>query len=471
VSIDSAVIPVTHYIKGETVSGGGTQFASRDSSSVFEAPELDLDTLVWQRSTPGPAFGVSMAEVIDLLCELGAALGSGAFPHLDEAIALTAAVNPLSRSAIEEYYEALPKLFRRELLEFEVEQNLGSTDGWRRVSQPRGSFSVRPFPPRLVHVMPGNTPAAAGISIIRGALTRGVHLLKMPSNDLFTAPAVLRVLSELAPGHPIAQSFSAVYWRGGDEAVESIIYTPQFFDKIVAWGGQSAIRNVVKYLGPGLELVSFDPKTSASMIGAEAFAGEASLEQIAALAAADVSNQQGCTNSRIQLVEGSDDQVDSYCAELARQLAVERPIVGSVAIRTPAAIRDEVEVLGGLPGYRVWGKFDGSGLVVRSEEPLDLELTAKTVNVVPVAALSDAVRWMNIATQTVGVYPESRKLALRDSLASAGVQRIVPLGQAVLYETANAGRPHDGMYPLDRMIRWVVDEDKDIPGDTEEVQS
>ena len=62
-------------------------------------------------------------------------------------------------------------------------------------------------------------------------------------------------------------SAKAVYWRGGDASVEQVLYRPQYFDKIVAWGGGDAINNVIQYLGPGFQLVSFDPKTSISMVG------------------------------------------------------------------------------------------------------------------------------------------------------------------------------------------------------------
>ena len=57
-------------------------------------------------------------------------------------------------------------------------------------------------------------------------------------------------------------------------AIERTIFRPQYFDKIVAWGGGEAITNVIKYLGPGIQLISFDPKSSISMIGREAFDSE-----------------------------------------------------------------------------------------------------------------------------------------------------------------------------------------------------
>jgi hypothetical protein len=74
---------------------------------------------------------------------------------------------------------------------------------------------------------------------------------------------------------------------------------------------------------------------------------------------------------------------------------------------------------------------------------------------VPVKDLKDALRYVNVATQTVGVFPTQRKSGLRDLLASAGVQRVVELGNAMRIE---AGLPHDGFLPLSRFVRWLNDE-------------
>ncbi len=109
------------------------------------------------------------------------------------------------------------------------------------------------------------------------------------------------------------------------------------------------------------------------------------------------------------------------------------------------------------PLYRVWGGFGGDGLVVRSPEPLDIYPIGRTVNVIPVADLRDAMRYVNVSTATAGVYPASRKPELRDLLGRAGAQRLVTLGG--LHSHSSLGRPHDGFYPLHRLVRWLVDED------------
>jgi hypothetical protein len=250
-----------------------------------------------------------------------------------------------------------------------------------------------------------------------------------------------------------------VYWRGGDQSVESHLLRPQFFDKLVAWGGEAALRSAKNYIGPGFELVAFDPKTSISFIGCEAFASPETLAEVARLAGDDSTpyNQGACVSSRFQFVEGSTEQIDRYCTLLQQQLGVQRASCSIVGQPVTGELREQIEVLTSLePDYRVWGNFDGRGIVIRSEDPVEFYPDRKVVNVVPVKSLSEAVKFANVATQTVGVYPASRKHEVRDALASVGVQRIVTLGKAL---GPGPGLPHDGFYPLHRFVRWVNDED------------
>ena len=162
----------------------------------------------------------------------------------------------------------------------------------------------------------------------------------MPSSDPFTCVAMLKTMAEVDPDHPVVRSMSAVYWRGGDERVERTLYRPQYFDKIVAWGGGDAIKNVIKYLGPGLQLVSFDPKTSISMIGPEGFASDEVIDEIAETAASDVTvfNQEACLASRFIFVEGERDGIETFCARLQERLGVDRDTASGG--RPPAARRD-----------------------------------------------------------------------------------------------------------------------------------
>jgi len=454
-------VPVCHVIKGQTVFG--TELEYGPARSRFATPALDLDALVWSRREPGPAFDVPLAEIMDVLVATGDRLTRDPDGLLAEALEHSVLTSPLPRGVLERSYASLGRIFNRASMEFQVKQELGGADvldGWREVNDaPSGRRQrTRAFPPRLIHVIAGNAPGVAALSVLRGALTKGVHLLKLPSNDLFSATAILRALSAVAPGHPVARSFSAAYWRGGDAKVEGLLFRPQFFDKLVAWGGDSTIRSAREYIGPGFELVAFDPKTSISLIGREAFESDAVLADAADRAAADatIMNQQACASSRVQYVEGSVEQVDRYCALLQARLGVERHTTSACGNPLASDLRDEIDGLRDMePHYRVWGGYEGKGLVIRSEEPVDFHPDGRVVNVVPVASLEEAVKRANVATQTVGVFPPERKTDLRNSLAAAGVQRVVALGDAVMFET---GMSHDGFYPLQRFVRWVNDE-------------
>jgi hypothetical protein len=363
---------------------------------------------------------------------------------------------------VENLYRSAPHLLTRDSLSSMVTSNFPNPevlDGWvTRTDRYGNRGHLRAFPPRMVHMLAGNAPAGCIASIAQGALVKAINLFKMPSSDPFTTVAVLRTMAELDPDHPVTRSMSAVYWAGGDESVERTIYRPQFFDRIVAWGGGQAILNVIKHLGPGIQLVSFDPKSSISLIGREAFASAESVADVAERIAADVTvfNQEACLASRFVFVEGERAQVEELCAVLADRLAVDRDFASAQAPPTPADVRDEVEVMTAMGDMKIWGGYDGRGLVILTDTPVDFHPTNKTANVVLVPSLDQALRYVNVATQTIGVYPWDRKTELRDRLAGAGGQRTCRVGTANLHVP---GGPHDAMFALQRLVHWMSDDD------------
>lgn len=459
----TAEVPAHHFIQGKLISGNDAQHRSRDLGVNFTTPAINLDELIVPRTTIPPLLDVKVSEIIDFLAECGERLSLDTNAHLQEALDLVSATNVLPRRVIENLYRGAPGFFSRLSLESYIEANFGSSDvldGWvERTDKAGNRGAIRAFPPRLIHMMAGNGPGGCMASIAQGALVKAINLFKMPSSDPFTCIAVLRTMADIDPDHPVVRSMSAVYWRGGDEGIEGTLYRPQYFDKIVAWGGGDAINNVVKYLGPGLQLISFDPKSSISMIGPEAFANDAVIEEVAEKAAADITvfNQEACLASRFLFVEGDRASIERFCGKLAERLGVDRELASAIAPPLPAEMRDEIEVLAMMDeSYQVWGKFDGRGLVILSDEPVDFHPTNKTANVVHVKSLDDAVRYVNVATQTIGVFPFERKQELRDRIASAGGQRLCRLGTAAQHVM---GAPHDAMYPLQRYVHWMCDDD------------
>lgn len=452
-------ISVPHLIRGQCVDP--IDAAETIDYGGFTTPALDLDELVWSRDEPLPAGNLSVAEIIEFLAAVGKHLDLDANPHLQRALKQSVDCSSLGPRILAKAYRELPRIFHPSTLWFQVEQEVGrdALDGWKPVTDPDGRVRhIRAFPPRLVHVLAGNSPGVTASTVARGALTKGVHLLKLPSNDLLTGGAILRTMAEVDPNHPVTRSFSCVYWRGGDPEVEGSLFRAQYFDRLVAWGGDAAIRGAIGYLAPGFDLVTFDPKVSISLLGREALASETTMSESAAAAATDATlfNQEVCAASRFIYAEDDNGKLSDWCAQLARELATEREYADAIVAHFPSDALAEVEVLRSMaPEYEVFGAFDGSGLVVLSDDPVDFHPVAKTVNVVRVASLEAALEHVNVATQTIGIYPKGRGRELRDQLASRGMQRLVPLGEVI---SVAAGMPHDGFYPLHRFMKWLVDD-------------
>src|SRR5690606_26853980 len=68
--------------------------------------------------------------------------------------------------------------------------------------------------------------------------------------------------------------------------------------------------HITKYLQPGIDLITQDPKLSGTLIGKEAFKDEETLHAVAKRLALDVGaqNQEGCVSARVIYVESGTDE-------------------------------------------------------------------------------------------------------------------------------------------------------------------
>jgi hypothetical protein len=134
-------------------------------------------------------------------------------------------------------------------------------------------------------------------------------------------------------------------------------------------------------------------------------------------------------------------------------------------VSTPAKWSDpeliaDIDALRSSPEwYRIYGGRDGEGAVIVSQldEPVEFSrrLSGRVANIVPIDDPADAIRGINAYTQTVGIYPETLKSYLREQLPLHGAQRLVSLGYAA---HPNVSLPQDGMEPMRRMVKWIVEE-------------
>lgn len=313
---------------------------------------------------------------------------------------------------------------------------------------------IRAMPTRQLHITAGNAPGVPIVSALRGLLTKSAVTVKSPSGAILTGALFAVAAVAAAPDHPLTRHLSIVYWQGGDESVEAVLFLPNAYDRIVVWGAPEAVTSV-QSRALLTKIVSFNPRYSVSMIGREAFDGD--LAQVAFQAAVDtmIYNQRACTASLVHYVEGTLAQAEEYAKHLRAVLgqwdAMAPQYVAPETVGALERLRRGRYVQAGWSLNRCDGRFS-SGVVVMPDEfdVLDHPL-CRLVVVRPVPDLDGALRYLHPGVSAVGVYPEERRLHLRDSIACRGVSSILPLGCC---EQVFAGIPHDGMLVLSQLVDW-----------------
>jgi hypothetical protein len=187
-------------------------------------------------------------------------------------------------------------------------------------------------------------------------------------------------------------------------------------------------------------------------------------------------NQTACSSSRVVYVECETDEeslarLERLGQEVRRAFAELPPNESTPAPRPNRELDAELRAIElDTDYYRVHADtIDGGAIVSRTEEPVEFSarLENRIVNLVPLTDIGRVVEWVSESTQTIGIYPESLRVRLRDELALHGAQRTIPLGESLFDLSASAAKrmaaqtaalPHDGMEPMRRMVKWVVDQ-------------
>lgn len=464
-------------IRGRLITDQMVEFEGRRGELTFRSPDasqhLSQLPLINPTRLSDMYDELRIADVVDFLDQLGKRLSPKVNPYMQEAFELSCLTSGLTPEILySQYCDAIPAMLSADNVREVAETHIGlaTLDGWTRHELLDGRVAhTRPFGARCLHITAGNSPAVAGITTIWNALTRSDAVIKSPSNDPLTSLAIGRTMIEMAPDHPLTRHYSVAYWKGGNTALESQLYTPENFEKIVAWGGFSSMRHITRYLQPGLELIAMDPKLSGTLIGKEAFESDATMREVAQLIAMDFGglNQEACASARVISVECGTDKAGlarlNQLAEYAYEALLALPPEASAPHRHfDPDLREEIAAVRRSRFYKVFGGDDrGAVIVSQIPDPVDFapRLGCRVANLVPCDDIEEALQLITIHTQTIGVYPESLKAKYRDRLAFLGGQKIVSLGHHL---SGNLSLPHDALEPIRRLCRWVSDSDMTV---------
>jgi len=301
---------------------------------------------------------------------------------------------------------------------------------------------------RVLHILPGNVPQSAVVSMLRAILTKNLSVVKMAAEDPFTPIALLQSFADVDPRHPVTRSISTCYWPSASAYGEPIAHHA---DAVIAWGGSDAMSWAGKHAGPGTEVIKFGPKRSAGFIGATT-----QLREAARKAAFDIClyDQRACFSVRQLFVERS--VYPAFVAALEQALAEMDGIL-------PKGLNGLDEAADQALTRAEWQFFDArcsdpahDWAIIEADPGAPLRhCLGRTVFVHPVERLEDGLAHLDGSVQTVGFFPWEAAHALRDGIAARGVSRIVELG---MHNVFRSGGSHDGMFPLQRLVRFISHE-------------
>ncbi len=313
---------------------------------------------------------------------------------------------------------------------------------------------LRAMPTRQLHITAGNSPLIPLFSLLRAIWTKSPSVIKLPGGAALPGSLIALAAAVGAPDHPLTRHLSLVYWRGGDQEVERILFAPGAFDRIVVWGEPDSVASV-KQRSSLTKTLCFNPRYGASLIGREALAGD--LDEVATRAVFDtmVENQKACIASLVHYVEGDVADAERYAAAVARALKrwdeiAPHPLLDrhrGQLVRLERGLMMDARV----DYHREDGEFRSGVIVTPHDFAIKGHPMCRLVIVRPVARLDDCLAFFHHGVATVGVFPEARRIELRDRIAARGVSNIVPLGQA---GCGAIGTAHDGMLVLSELVDW-----------------
>jgi hypothetical protein len=313
---------------------------------------------------------------------------------------------------------------------------------------------VRGLPTTQLHVTAGNAPVVPATSLLWAWASKGASVIKPAAELVALAADLAFAIATVDRSHPLARHTSIAYWPGGDARMEADLLESGTFERRIVWGSADAIRSVASR-SPGSDLILMRPRHALSLLSAEAD----DLQDAARRAAADsvVADQGACMSSLVHVVEGRAEDANAYADLVAHVLyRWDQHLPHRPSDRVLAELQNLRRGLLATADWRINGSWPRPrSAVVRLDHAFDLDRHpgGRVIVVRSVPDVRTALSGLVAGDVShVGVSESLLTDSLRDDLAALGVDNVLPLGDA---ERVHAGRPHDGMRVLTRLVRWV----------------
>jgi len=415
--------------------------------------------------------GASKEYITDTLARAGKLFEKGgryrkaALAHLKEHINFSVPV-------IDKTLDVIPELLNRSAMSKRMNMELFLPYALEAPVERRGYEGVvRALPKGVVlHVGAGNVFLGILDSLVIGFLTKNVNIVKISSSGSNFINLFMDALKEVDEKGILSKSAAIVSWKGGTKGLEEAAL--KNVNAVFVWGGYDAVQSYRKIAPIDVRVEGFGPKTSVGVVFESCVLNEG-MDNVALRAATDASlwDQAACSSLHTlyfiapawkhkalaaEFLKAAKKHFAQFAKDLppgklspdeqveinkARQLARVDAALGAASWESSAPKTDWTVIYEKDPVYRV--------------SPLNRVLYVKTVE--SIEEVRDRLMPLRGYIQTVGVGGSIERKKVLETLAPAGIARVVKLGK--MLEEAN-GSPHDGIFPMMSLVNWVPIEEK-----------
>lgn len=415
----------------------------------------DLDRLELSKALPDPTgcAGLDVDEVTSMMARVGAYVleGHDEFTRLLRVTADAGGFN--ERTLMSDYYAIFEMMADQTRLYSILDTELGTfhaMDEWLP-----SEANLRKAVPRglIYHVLVGNVPAAALYSLARGSLVRCATVAKTSTRDPVSALAYALAFHRVDPEHPLTRALTVGYWTRDSDLHHGAMNAA---NGVSVWGGEEAVSAVRRQAPSDCPVLEFGPKASLALIDAtKDSASDAARKLVADVHGYD---QEACFSPQLCFVKGDvaafTERLHSWMAHAGATRPRGRTDYDQLAGRRHLVQRARLlgaSVTCSDAGESPWTIIIASDVdqveSLRTDHPL-----AATLVVLGVTDWSEALRFVDRTTQTVGLHPWALQSEVRDAVAFAGADRLCEVGRA---SRPRAGFTHDGYLALQWLVRWV----------------
>lgn len=415
--------------------------------------------------------GVSRDYIAGTLSKAGELFGPGgkyrraALAHLKEHITF-------SEPVIDKSLDIIPEILDKHTLIKRMNMELFLPYALEAPVERRGYEGlVRAMPKGVVlHVGAGNVFLGILDSLVIGFLTKNVNIVKLSSSGSNFINLFMDALKEVDERGVLAKCAAIVSWKGGSQALEAAAL--KNVNAVFVWGGYDAVQSYRKIAPIDVRVEGFGPKTSVGVVFESCVENEG-MDAVALRAATDASlwDQAACSSLHTLYLIAPAKKHKALAASFLKEA---RKHFARLAAELPPgklSPDEQVEITRARQLARVdaamgEGSYESSApetcwTVIYEKDPvyrvspLNRVLYVKTVETIE--EVRDRLLPLRGYIQTVGVGGSIERKKVLETLAPAGIARVVKLGK--MLEEAN-GSPHDGIYPMMSLVNWVPIEEK-----------